>query len=248
MWGDLWFRLPWMSQFSARLHRTFEKWICSFQFNRFVGVSDFTKNALLQSGISKDKVDRIYNGIEYPAQVQHTGSNPEDPFTFLFFGRVSYSKGVDLLIPAIRELKNSTSNFRLNLIIPSEQSSISKDIRSQINLLELNDTVIELNDLPYSELENQIAKADAVVIPSYSEGFCFAAAETMAIGTPIISSGQGALKEVVNGKHIEFGLTVAGLTNAMEKALQDQWTIAPTKQFPLADTIDQYLQLYQELT
>jgi len=33
----------------------------------------------------------------------------------------------------------------------------------------------------------------------------------------------------------------------MEKALQGQWTLSPTKQFPLADTMDQYLQLYKEL-
>jgi len=248
VWDNLWFQLPWMSKFSARLHRLFEKWICSFRFDKFVGVSDFTKNALINSGIPTDKVMRIYNGIRYPARVKYTGSSKDDPFTFLFFGRVSYSKGTDILIPAIKKLNESNSSFRLVMIIPSEDTTITRDIRSLIKMNRLESVIIQLNDLTYDELEQQIAKADTVVIPSYSEGFCFAAVETMAIGTPIISSGRGALSEVVNGTYIELdSLNADDLAIAMRNAMNGFWTITEQRQFPIEDTIREYLKLYQQI-
>jgi len=42
------------------------------------------------------------------------------------------------------------------------------------------------------------------VIPSYSEGFCFAALEACALNIPVISSDMGALKETVSNKHLKL--------------------------------------------
>ena len=85
-----------------------------------------------------------------------------------------------------------------------------------------------------------------VVIPSYSEGFCFAAAETIALGTPVISSGKGALKEVVSGKFIEMeSFDKQDLFSALEKAYHGAWTSKPIKHFELKTTVKNYLALYE---
>ena len=94
-------------------------------------------------------------------------------------------------------------------------------------------------------LYETIANADAVLIPSYSEGFCFAAVETIALGTPLISSAKGALSEVVGGKVITMEeFNPAGLKSAMEKALNEKWQELPLKRFELATCIEKHLLFY----
>ena len=104
------------------------------------------------------------------------------------------------------------------------------------------------HSLSFRDLQDLIRNSDAVVIPSYSEGFCFAAVETMAIGTPIISSGKGALQEVIGGKHITLSeLTSSHLYEAMSQALKGEWNYLEMKRFPLESTIEQYVAVYSQL-
>jgi len=243
-WGDLWDRLPWMSNISKQLHKRFESWICSFRFDRFVAVSDYTKFALIDAGVMPGRINRIYNGMTYKGYPIHKGSESEQ-FTFLFYGRLGYAKGVDLLLQAYYDLVQLRKDHQLLMIIPSEEQPTTSHVEALIAQLGLSGHITIMHDLPYEELIKQIAKASAVVIPSYSEGFCFAAAETIAIGTPLISSGQGALAEVVSGKHItaeEF--SSEGMMKAMIAALGDRWVKTPVKKFELQDTVAAYTKLY----
>jgi glycosyltransferase involved in cell wall biosynthesis len=85
------------------------------------------------------------------------------------------------------------------------------------------------------------------VIPSYSEGFCFAAAESIALGVPLISSGKGALQEVVSGKHLTMqNHDAEGLRRSLEKAYRGEWENMPVRKFHFRDTLEQYLSLYAE--
>jgi len=177
----------------------------------------------------------------------HQGSE-SGPFTFMYYGRLGYAKGVDLLLQAYQELLKIRQDHRLIMVIPSEQQPTSKPIYELIEQIGVGDHLQLMHDLDYNDLIQQIANVDAVVIPSYSEGFCFAAAETVAIGTPIISSGQGALKEVVSGLYQEVEeFCAAGLTAAMHEALEGNWKSSAVKQFELEDTIASYIALYKSL-
>jgi len=51
-----------------------------------------------------------------------------------------------------------------------------------------------------SELPSYIAASDCIVVPSLSEGFGFAAAESCAMGKLIVASNVASLPEVVSGK------------------------------------------------
>ena len=86
VWGDLWFRLPFMSKFGARLHHLFEQMLLKLHFHKFVGVSNFTRDALIKNGVKKEHTSMIYNGIDYSefAKVKH--QNSKDEFFFTFFG------------------------------------------------------------------------------------------------------------------------------------------------------------------
>jgi glycosyltransferase involved in cell wall biosynthesis len=93
-----------------------------------------------------------------------------------------------------------------------------------------------------------VAHSTCVVIPSHSEGFCFAAAEAVAMGVPIISSGKGALHEVVSGLHLHLSkLDSSNLAAAMKKAIARKWDKKEIVKFEVTDFIQGHLTLYQKI-
>ena len=247
-WGRLWYQLPWMSYPAKVLHFSFEWMITKLSFDKYIGVSDYTKNALLASGIPEQKVARIYNGISYEGWPEYKGSKSEELYTFLYFGRVGYAKGVDILLSAYHKLLEKNTEHQLIMVVPSEDTPLLRKVKALVKNYKLENYLTIKHDLSYADLLSQIANVDTVVIPSYSEGFCFAAAETMAIGTPIVSSGQGALREVVSGQHIEaVSLDPIDLMEAMHEAIKGRWIETEPKRFQLSDTISAYQKLYKEI-
>jgi len=245
VWGDLWFKLPFMSSIGARLHYLFEQGLLKLSFHRFIGVSKFTKQALLDQGIKKEKVTMIYNGIDYNEFENDRYHPKQDTFTFTFFGRLGMSKGINLLLEAIKLMPNTDQKIEYQIIIPTEPKPFLNKILKMIENLGIYDKIRIQHNLPFDQLKKEIASSSVVVIPSYSEGFCFAAVETMAIGTPIISSGKGALEEVVSGKFIALKeLTPLALQDAMVKAVNNKWSETPSLQFKLSETVDNYISLY----
>ena len=246
VWGDLWFKLPFMSKVGARLHYLFEQILLKLNFYKFIGVSNFTKNELIAQGVSPEKVCMIYNGLDYSEFKNDKHHPSEESFTFTFFGRLGMSKGIEILLQAIEQMPSTRKKVIYQLIVPTEPKPFLNEINNIIDKLQLRNKLTIKHNLPFDQLKKAIAQSSVVIIPSYSEGFCFAAVETMAIGTPIISSGKGALAEVVSGKFIQMTeLTGAQLRDAMQKALDDDWQETPLKIFELSDTVDKYISLYR---
>jgi len=256
VWSKLWFGLPYMSKSALWLHYIFEWFLLKLPFYRFVAVSDYTRQSLIDIGISEKKISLIYNGIKYgqllemKSDIEHElipESNPQ--YSFLYFGRLGISKGLNIILDAIELLKaKASSPFVLNLVIPSLPKKFHQLIVKEIKDKNLEDVIKIQSDLPWKQLVREILKSDAVIIPSYSEGFCFTAVETKALGKPIISSGKGALAEVISGKHIVMSSQDGeGLYKAMTEAMDDKWTTTPETQFTLAHSISGYLTMYDSI-
>ncbi len=245
VWGNLWFKLPFMSKPGARLHHLFEQMLLKLDFYMFVGVSNFTRDALIYNGVSADRTSMIYNGIDYSEFEAIRHAPPTKEFTFTFFGRLGMSKGIEIYLNAIKELLAQNVKAKFQLIIPRQPAAFLAKIEEIIDELDIQNYIHISHNLPFTELQKEIAGSSAIVIPSYSEGFCFAAIESMAIGTPIISSAQGALAEVVSGKFLEMqSLNANSLSNCMQKAILGEWETRLEKKFHLKDTVQNYLSLY----
>jgi len=250
VWDQLWFKLP-MSKIGKWGHYLFEKFLLKLPFDTFIGVSKSTSHNLIKAGVQKNRVVTIYNGINYEEFVierKNKSSLSNNSYCFTYFGRLGISKGLDLLIPAAKEICTKYPNSKLQLIIPKVPTSFLKNILNEINSSDLKNQTQILHELPFSQLKETLVNSNCVIIPSYSEGFCFAAAECVAMSVPIISSNQAALKEVVSGQHIKMEeLSISGLVHAMEKAYEGKWEYTPAKKFELTNTIEQYKMLYQEV-
>lgn len=239
-WGNLWFKLPYLIMLERILFWFFEKIVLYLPFDYWVAVSNFT----LESIRDKKNLIRIYNGITYP-EIKKANINKYD---FIHFGRLGVSKGLDLLIRATIILKIKNPNIKLLLVVPNNKNRIMRKIISIISKNNLTDNIVFKHNLSQKKLEEYLTYSRIAIIPSYSEGFCFAAIESIAIGLPIISSGKGALGEVVSGKHITFSpFNSESLHKSMEAALEGKWIQQPVKKFEIKNTVDQYLTLYNKL-
>ena len=251
VWGKLWFQLPYLSTLGRYGHYYFESLLLRLSFDKFIAVSKSTATQLQQHGVIANRIKMIYNGLDYSdfelARPKSRSAGLQGKFVYTYFGRLGISKGLDLLLPAAAEFKKRHSDSCLQMIIPKEPSSMYKRILELRESFGLEDYLVLKHQLPFPVLQQELCNSDAVVIPSYSEGFCFAAAECIALAVPLISSDQAALQEVVSGKHIKMReLTVKGVIDALETAYSGRWRIEPVKKFHLTDTIQQYLNLYEE--
>lgn len=242
VWGRLWFRLPHLSMAERVLFFTYEQFVLRLPFTQFVAVSDFTRQSLLAYKTER-KVVRIYNGLEYDLPVaERVGAGRG----FLFFGRLGVSKGLDILLDACQLLADEGTAFRLTIVVPKVPAAFYRRITDQIARSTYSDAIILKHHLSDTELQAEIAGAACVIIPSYSEGFCFAAAEVCAMQTPIIHSGRGALPEVVSGQYIQLpSLDGISLARAMKDAQNRQWQVSEPRRFLLSDTVAQYIDLYK---
>jgi glycosyltransferase involved in cell wall biosynthesis len=254
VWGRLWFELPYLSLPARLTHFLFERMLTLLPFHRYVAVSRHTAQRLRQMGVAPSRVRTIYNGIDYE-EIRGILQEADDSrpagkggWTCTFFGRLGVSKGLDLLLPAFRHFSEEHPETRLRLILPRHPKKFLERIRRQVRDLELGAQVELRHDLPRTALLHLIRDSDAVVIPSYSEGFCFAAVEAMAVGAPVISSGRAALREVVGGRMLEMQEQSAqALAGALGKARAGHWEEKPLRRFPLQETVTAYLDCYEEI-
>lgn len=245
VWGRLWWSLPY-ARFPERLaFYLWEQLLLRLPFQRFIAVSEATRQALLGEGVQAARVVRIYNGLDY-AGFEGWQHRPPPQFTYTYFGRLGISKGLDLLLPAAAEMAQAHPDSRLKLIIPTYPKAMFERITGQIASLGLQAHISLLHNLPREQLFEEICTSSCVAIPSYSEGFCFVAAESVAMGVPIVSSQRTALKEVVSGPHIAVPeQTGEAWAAALKQAHAGQWQHKPPKRFALEDSVAGYLALYE---
>lgn len=246
VWGKLWFRLPFITLIGKTGHYLFEQLIIRLPFTKFVGVSEFTSGELRKYK-KQDRVNTIYNGLDY-SELENFEHHEPDEFVYTYYGRLGASKGIDLLLKAAHTIKDKIPGSRLKMIIPKIPSGLYRKVIHRIRQLELADHITLLHNLERNELYEQVSASSCVVIPSYSEGFGFTAAESSAMRVPIVCSGKGALSDVVSGRVVRMEeQTAEALCSAILKAYRSEWEQGDIRTFPLQQMMAGYETLYNSL-
>lgn len=143
-----------------------------------------------------------------------------DDFVFVFVGRLVGDKGINELVKAFSKL--NIANTKLLLVGPLE-TELDPLKSSTLNEINLNSNIISVgfqNDVrPY------FAISDALVFPSYREGFPNVVMQAGAMKLPsIVSDINGCNEIVVNGKNgIIIPVKDAEAINlAMRKMMEDK--------------------------
>ena len=157
----------------------------------FITPSEFYKNLLMKSGLTKKRIIHMKNFL--PAETEYGIRGKRGDYV-LFFGRLSYEKGILTLIEAMKHVKAPL------LIVgtgPEEDA-----IRQKIAVSGLSDRVTLLGFKSGTELWSYVMNAGCVVIPSeWYEASGYTACEAQAMGKPVVVTDAGGLPEnIVNGE------------------------------------------------
>jgi glycosyltransferase involved in cell wall biosynthesis len=169
--------------------------------------------------VGGDKVQVVPNGIDRVFfDAKWSPSDEERPV--VFFGRLSTSKGVDLLLDALALVRDAGRTPPVVIIGRGDQEEA---LRAQAERLGLQGVRFE-PWMDAGQLAQTLAHASLAVLPSRHESFGNAMAEAMAVGTPLISTRAGSIPEVVREE--ETGLLVPSndapaLAAAMQRLLAD---------------------------
>ena len=106
--------------------------------------------------------------------------NKKKEFKFIFLGRISQEKRLDLSVKFINELKQRGLNISLDIFGPDNQTweSLSK----YINALNLNNLIKYKGICPFEETPNLLSQYDAFVLMSDYEGMSISTVQAMEIG------------------------------------------------------------------
>ena len=106
----------------------------------------------------------------------------------LFLGRLHPKKGCDILLDAFARLSSREST---SLILAGpDQIGWEKDLRRQVESLNLTDRVVFTGMLQGNMKQGAFASADAFVLPSHQENFGISVVEALAAGIPVLISNR----------------------------------------------------------
>jgi glycosyltransferase involved in cell wall biosynthesis len=106
----------------------------------------------------------------------------------LFLGRLHPKKGCDILLDAFARLSSREST---SLILAGpDQIGWEKDLRRQVENLNLTDRVVFTGMLQGAMKQGALASADAFVLPSHQENFGISVVEALAAGVPVLISNR----------------------------------------------------------
>lgn len=122
----------------------------------------------------------------------------EDGFTFVFVGRIVRDKGINELIQAFDRLHREHPQTRLVLVGPREDN-LDPVLPETLQRIDQGDGIVAVGR--QSEVRPFYAGADALVFPSYREGFPNVVIEAGAMGLPsIVTDINGSREIIVDGE------------------------------------------------
>ena len=175
-----------------------------------ITVSDGLRQACLEQGVPGDRVRTIRQGID--PQVFHAGdqaeararlglSVPPGETLGVWVGRMVGLKRVDVLILACRMLKERGQRVRVCLLGDGpcraawEQLAASAGITDQIQFV---------GPVGHDRLADWYRAADLTVLCSESEGLPNVLRESVACGTPFVSTDTGSIREIAEPQFAEL--------------------------------------------
>lgn len=163
------------------------------------------KNTLIKEKITKKPLKVILHGNINGVDTQHydrtvhvnlsaSGIREADKFTFCFVGRMVKDKGINELVSAFIKLYEEETDIRLILVGPFEKEldPVLPETEHQI----LNHPAISFAGFQ-EDIRPYLAASDALVFPSYREGFPNVVLQAGSMGLPSIVTDINGCNEII---------------------------------------------------
>lgn len=179
------------------------------KFDKIVAVSDDVERKILRSGVNRDKVLKIKNGInteKYSEQNARSSIRAEfgikdQSILIGSIGRLDRNKGLDYLIKAAKKLITEFNNLLFMIV---GDGSSKQELLDEVDELGMRERIIFTgfrNDIP-----SILSAIDIFVLPSLMEGLPMVLLEAMASEKPIVATRVGDIPLVL--KNNESGILI----------------------------------------
>jgi len=196
-------------------------------------ISNEIEKELLSIRFPQKKITKIPNTVDTNKYFPKIKQNGDQPLAINFIGRLHQKKGVEILIKAIKKLKDKSLDFRVSIV---GDGNLRKDLTMLVKDLKLEGTIsftgIQKEPLPFYQ------QADIIAMPSYAEGLPLVLLEAMACKSSIVATEIGGITDVIIKKDsakiteknfciCENGILVLpgdieGLSNALEELVNNR--------------------------
>lgn len=176
--------------------------------DHFIAPSEFVKQCLIEAGYARDRITVIPHVVD----MTPPSSLPHERKGFLYVGRLSPEKGVDVLLQAFRALPHLSLTIAGSGPLESEYRKSVRDSGME--------NITFLGSVSREAVSHALSSAQALIVPSrVHETFGLVALEAMIHRTPVIASRVGALPELVHD-HVNGLLVEPGDAYSLQQAIE----------------------------
>ncbi|PIT93068.1 MAG: hypothetical protein COU06_01910 [Candidatus Harrisonbacteria bacterium CG10_big_fil_rev_8_21_14_0_10_38_8] len=215
---------------------------------RIVSLSPVLSKELADFGIT-NLATIIQNGFTIPKLKQK-----KPVYDFLVVGEVSYLKGVNYFLDAVKILKKEVPDIRCAIVGNGSEFTL---VKALANALDLNDVVTFLGYIPHEDIFKTFQKAKILVHPSLTEAVPLVITEAQLVGLPVIASnigaipnllkqtGGGILFEKANAQDLKEKMLLLLKNKELQKKLRKKGKTFCKKNFTISRQVEELLSLYR---
>jgi glycosyltransferase involved in cell wall biosynthesis len=179
--------------FTIWFHKKINTWK---QVDRFIALTDFSRNLFLSSTFNVDAKKIV---VKANFMENFEGTLTMNSRSFLFVGRLSQEKGIHTLLTAFKQ-----SDAVLKIVGDGPLGELVRSVSADFHNIQY------LGSLNAAEVRQVMAGSTALIVPSiWYEGMPMTILEAFSIGLPVIASNIGALSSMItngyNGLHFVAG-------------------------------------------
>ena len=168
--------------------------------DKFISVSNWYREILIKNGVPENKIEVIPQALtteKIMLNVENKNSDA-DLIRLVFIGRIQHTKGVHLLIEAMKNF--DTTQVQLDVYGKEEQSGYFNDC---INEIKKSANIQWKGYLERQQVTTVLSGYDMLCLPSlFSEMSPLVIQEAFAAGIPVLASRvYGNLEQIIHGKN-----------------------------------------------
>ena len=195
-----------------------------FRSSRLVAVSDATAGDIGEHlNIDPGRVRVVHEGLDpFFAKDHHAELPDEVPTPYLLF--VSTLEPRKNVVGVLRAFDLIVEwGYQGHLVLVGRWGWHTETIRDELEHSPVRDRIVHLDYVERDQLASLYRSADALLFPSWMEGFGLPLLEAMACGTPLVTSGCSAMPEVAGPAAVYVDpASPHGIASAVSSLIADE--------------------------
>jgi len=188
-----------------------------------VACSDHEKLQLVEAGLPENRIQTRPNGFPAPSPEggdvpgvlrSRLGLGPDEQLV-LSVGRISFKKGLDLLLEAVAALEG----VHLAIVGPDDGDGTLAALERQRDALGVVSRIHFVGPLDTTRPREVYGDADIFVLPSRNESFGIVAAEAVACGVPTVVTDRCGVAETLGASALVVPCSTEGIREAIAQLL-----------------------------